>query len=249
MRHGAPKGLSFINSGVEMIFIGTTTASNGDGVQYLSLDNSGYRCCFGLGAPPGPGNSVRDGAAWLNQNYNRTGGENLTRTTVANSDIRLLGRHSMALVRFDDLTLHAYVDGVEIGSRTTDDTGGIQISSIGVGDNNFNGVTYFPLGTVVERLRAFTFPSGGFEQNQLLLGRTNQPATPAGLTASPGNRSVSLSWIAAPYASGLWPMAARMLSLALPKAGRIPTPRWSTAQPITMRFPPPIPQARARTRQ
>ena len=202
MRHGAPKGLSFINSGVEMIFIGTATASNGDGVQYLSLDNAGYRCCFGLGAPPGPGNSVKDGSAWLNQNYNRTGGENLTRTTVANSDIRLLGRHSMALVRFDDLTLHAYVDGVEIGSRTTDDTGRIQISSIGVGDNNFNGVTYFPLGTVVERLRAFTFPSGGFEQNQLLLGRTNQPTTPAGLKVSPGNRSVSLSWNTAPFASG-----------------------------------------------
>jgi len=202
IRHGAPKGLSFINSGVEMIFIGTATASNGDGVQYLSLDNSGYRCCFGLGAPTGPGNSVSDGAAWLNQNYNRTGGENLTRTTVTSSDIRLQGRHSMALVRFDDLTLHAYVDGVEIGSRTTDDTGGIQISSIGVGDNNFNGVTYFPLGTVVERLRAFTFPSGGFEQNQLLLGRANQPATPTGLTVSPGNRSVSLNWNTAPYASG-----------------------------------------------
>jgi len=202
MRHGAPKGLSFINSGVEMIFIGTATASNDLGVQYLSLDNAGYRCCFGLGAPTGPGNSVSDGAAWLNQNYNRTGGENLTRTTVTGSGIRLQGRHAMALVRFDDLTLHAYVDGVEIGSRTTDDTGGIQISSIGVGDNNFNGATYFPPGTVVERVCAFTFPSGGFEQNQLLLGRTNQPATPAGLTASPGNLSVSLSWNTAPYASG-----------------------------------------------
>ena len=202
IRHGAPKGLSFINSGVEMIFIGTATASNGDGVQYLSLDNSGFRCCFGLGAPTGPGNSVNDGAAWLNQNYNRTGGENLTRTTVTGSDIRLKGRHSMALVRFDDLTLHAYVDGIEIGSRKTDDTGRIQISSIGVGDNNFNGVTYFPPGTVVERLRAFTFPSGGFEQNQLLLGRTNQPATPAGLKVSPGNGSVSLNWNTAPFASG-----------------------------------------------
>jgi hypothetical protein len=202
MRHGAPKGLSFINSGVEMIFIGTATASNGDGVQYLSLDNAGYRCCFGLGAPTGPGNSVSDGAAWLNQNYNRTGGESLTRTTVTGSGIQLLGRHSMALVRFDDLTLHAYVDGVEIGSRKTDDTGGIQISSIGVGDNNFNGATYFPLGTVVERVRAFTFPSGGFEQNQLLLGRANQPATPAGLTATAGNLTVSLGWTPAPYASG-----------------------------------------------
>ena len=85
----------------------------------------------------------------------------------------------MALVRFDDLTLHGYVDGVEIGSRTTDDTGGIPISSIGVGDNNFNGATYFPTGTVVERVRAFTFPAGGFEQNQLLLGaQTSLPRRP-----------------------------------------------------------------------
>ncbi|MEI7898982.1 MAG: DUF2341 domain-containing protein [bacterium] len=202
MTRRAPAGLSFTNSGVEMIFIGTATACNGAGVQYLSLDNTGYRCCFGLGAPTGPGDSVSDGTAWLNQNYNLLGGENLTRTDAAGSNIKLLGRHAMALVRFDDLTLRAYIDGVEIGSRVTDSTGSLHIDNLGVGYNTFGGATYLPAGTLVERVRAFTFPHGGFDVNQVLLARTNAPATPAGLTATPGNRVVSLSWTKAQFATG-----------------------------------------------
>ena len=155
MRIAAPAGLSFTNSGLEMVYNGGSAASTGEGIQYMSLDNINWRCCYGLGAQ-----DLTTGPGWLNQNYGLAGGENLSRSNITSvTGASFVGIHTQALVRLADNTLIAYLDGVEIGSRATDDAANHPLVSIGVGDNNFGGSTYMSESTVVARVTAFVIGS------------------------------------------------------------------------------------------
>ncbi len=178
-----PAGLTFINSGVEMIFTGTNAPGNNQGYAYLSMYRDAGnppRNAYGITATDF---TASGGRLTTSVNNGTTGGEIITRTPLVNANF--VGKHTMALVRFDDNTLKAYLDGVEIGSRTTT-APSLTLGSIGVGANYFGGATYLPQGTLVERVRAFIFPSGGFNPNDLLV-------LPAAAAASAGNSSVVAS--------------------------------------------------------
>jgi len=161
-----PAALSFINSGVEMIFTGTNTVGNNAGYAYISMYRDGGnppRNAYGITATDF---TASGGRLTTSVNNGTTGGEIITSSSLANANF--VGKHTMALVRFDDNTLKAFLDGVEIGSRTSD-APSLTLGYIGVGANYFGGATYLPRGTLVERVRAFTFPSGGFNPNDLLV--------------------------------------------------------------------------------
>ncbi|MEI6606470.1 MAG: DUF6288 domain-containing protein [Verrucomicrobiota bacterium] len=178
-----PTGLSFVNSGVEMIFTGSNTVGNNAGYAYISMYRDAGnppRNAYGITAT----NFTTAGARLTTSVNNGTsGGEIITSTSLANANF--VGKHTMALVRFDDNTLKAYLDGVEIGSRTTT-APSLTLSNIGVGANYFGGSTYLPQGTLVERVRAFAFPSGGFSPSDLLV-------LPASAVASADKSSVVAS--------------------------------------------------------
>jgi hypothetical protein len=178
-----PDGLSFINSGVEMIFTGTNTVGNNAGYAYISMfRDSGNppRNAYGITAT---NFTSTGGRLTTSVNNGTTGGEIMTSTPLVNANF--VGKHTMALVRFDDNTLKAYLDGVEIGSLATT-APALTLAFIGVGSNYFGGATYLPRGTVVERVRAFTFPSGGFSPRGLLV-------LPSAAAASAGNSTVAAS--------------------------------------------------------
>ena len=178
-----PAALSFINSGVEMTFNGSNTVGNNAGYAYISMFRDAGnppRNAYGITAT---NFTASGGRLTTSINNGTTGGEIMTSTPLVNA--LFVGRHTMALVRFDDNTLKAYLDGVEIGSRTTT-APSLTLGFIGVGSNYFGGSTYLPLDTIVERVRAFTFPSGGFSPSGLLV-------LPSAAVASAGNSSVVAS--------------------------------------------------------
>ncbi|MCX5653707.1 MAG: autotransporter-associated beta strand repeat-containing protein, partial [Planctomycetota bacterium] len=165
MSIAAPSGLSFVNSGVEMRFIGTDAIGNNEGYAYISMyadQNNPPRNAYGITAA---NFSSTGGQLTQSVNNGTSGGELIDRMPLVN--VNFVGEHTMALVRFDDNTLTAYLDGVEIGSRTTT-APSLTLQNIGVGANYFGGATYLPRGTVVSRVRAFTFASGAFDSSDLL---------------------------------------------------------------------------------
>ena len=166
MSVASPAGMTFANSGVEMIFTGTNAVGNNAGYAFISMyRDSGNppRNAYGITAsnftPAG-------GRLTTSVNNGSSGGEIITSTSLVNANF--VGKHTMALVRFDDNTLKAFLDGVEIGSRATT-APSLALASIGVGSNYFGGSTYLPQGTLVERVRAFTFTSGAFSPSNLLV--------------------------------------------------------------------------------
>ena len=158
-----PVGMSFTNSGLEMVFQGTGDPGNNTPYTYLSMyADSGNppRYAYGIGGA----NTTAAGTLDQNINVVNTGlGEQVTTVPVATN---WLGYHTMALVRLDDNTCNAYCDGLFVGSRATAPAL-LALANLGVGANYFGGANYFPRGTIVQRVRAFTFPSGGFNASQL----------------------------------------------------------------------------------
>ncbi len=155
-----PAGMTFTNAGVEMVFVGTADPGNNTPYTYLSMyadAGNPPRYAYGIGG----NNTTAVGS--LDQNINTGTGETISRVAVATN---FVGYHTMALVRLDDNTCNAYCDGVFVGSRATTPAL-LNLANLGVGANYFGGANYFPRGTVVQRVRAFTFPSGGFNVNQL----------------------------------------------------------------------------------
>ena len=183
MSIASPSGMTFANSGVEMIFTGTNAVGNNAGYAYISMYRdltNPPRNAYGITAT---NFTSTGGRLTTSVNNGTSGGEIITSTSLVNANF--VGRHTMALVRFDDNTLKAYLDGVEIGSRIST-APSLALGYIGVGANYFGGATYLPQGTLVERVRAFTFPTGGFNPNGLLV-------LPAAAVASAGNSTVVAS--------------------------------------------------------
>lgn len=181
-----PAALSFINSGVEMVFTGSNAVGNNQGYAFLSLYRDAGnppRNTYGITATNFTSSGGRLTTSVNNNISGGGGGEIMTSTSLVNANF--VGRHTMALVRFDDNTLKAYLDGAEIGNRTAD-APSLTLGYIGVGANYFGGATYLPQGTRVERVRAFTFPSGGFNAGYLLV-------LPSGPVANAGNSTVVAS--------------------------------------------------------
>ncbi|MCX6879552.1 MAG: DUF2341 domain-containing protein [Verrucomicrobia bacterium] len=166
MSGAAPAGMSFANSGVEMIFTGSNAIGNNQGYAYLSMYRDAGnppRNAYGITATDF---TATGGRLTTSVNNGSSGGEIIASTSLVNANF--VGKHTMALVRFDDHTLKAYLDGIEIGSRTTT-APALTLGYLGIGANYFGGSTYLPQGTVIGRVRAFTFPSGGFNADDLLV--------------------------------------------------------------------------------
>ena len=97
-----PAGMSFANSGVEMIFTGTNAVGNNENYAYISMYRDGGnppRIAYGITATDFTSSG---GQLTSSVNNGTSGGEIITSTALANANF--VGKHAMALVRFDDNT-------------------------------------------------------------------------------------------------------------------------------------------------
>jgi hypothetical protein len=177
--HG-PLSLSYSNSGMEMIFT-PGSGTKGGGYSYLEMWNTaggGDRRGFAINSNKTYDTIIlrqilADGS-WNDQNI------------AAPIGFGVGQEHSLALVAFDNDTIAAYMDGVQIGSPLAlaaplPATGpNPTLQQLGIGVNSAGSDWYIPQGTVVSRARAFTFASGEFSAGDLLTLNANgipEPST------------------------------------------------------------------------
>jgi len=152
--YNTASGLPASNCGVEMIF----TANNNGGSyrSYLKMYNGSES--VGLGSVGG--NIFLSG--W---------GDNFNPPSWTVSESALVNDviHSLALVLLDDGTLSAYLDGSLLASRADGKLfPAAALTSVGVG-TPLSGGWPLPAGTIVQRVRTFTFTSGAFNAGDLLM--------------------------------------------------------------------------------
>ena len=170
-------GLTATNCGVEMIY---TASNEGGGYRtYLRM----YNGSESVGLATVGGNIFLNG--W-GDNFNPPS------WSVGASGLVNGVKHSLALVLLDDGTLSAYLDGSLLASRADGKLfPASALTSVGVG-NEISGGWYIPKGTLVERVRTFTFDTGAFNAGDLLL-----PAAAGAVDAATSTVSASPSAVAA----------------------------------------------------
>lgn len=144
MEINAPSALSYVNSGMEMTFIGAPNNDN-DYMYLLMVSWTNPREGFVL-TTRGGGTIGETRQILADGVYN---------VTDWSSPANLEGLHTMAFVRHANGNLNAYVDGVLVGAMTDTTTPAAALQKIGVG-NQYSGSQYLPKGTVVTQVRAFT---------------------------------------------------------------------------------------------